>query len=162
MSVCVDVLEWSEARYVAQTIRRTVFIEEQGIPEKLEIDEINDQECVHAVAFVDKRPVGTGRLFRDGHVGRMAVLKEHRSKSIGAKILFALIDRAREMGVSEIRLAAQTSAEKFYIRQVVRFLLCEKLVFEKRDLRENVAKYFLKGKIVVFSFVLMSFLFYFS
>jgi predicted GNAT family N-acyltransferase len=115
LEMLVSVLPWSEARTDAQLVRRFVFIEEQQIPESLELDEAGDSQCWHAIARDGNEPVGTGRLFPDGHVGRMAVVKSHRSKGVGGLILNALIARAREQKIQFVRLGAQVSAEKFYL-----------------------------------------------
>ena len=52
----------------------------------IELDDL-DARCIHAVAFdVDDKPIGTGRLLPDGHIGRMAVVKDWRRRGIGAEI----------------------------------------------------------------------------
>lgn len=116
MAIRVVVLSWNEAKKDAQAVRRSVFIEEQQIPESLEVDEKGDCVCMHAIAWDGDLVVGTGRLFPDGHVGRMAVLKSHRSKGVGGAILKSLVERAKEQNVQFVRLGAQVSAEQFYRR----------------------------------------------
>jgi predicted GNAT family N-acyltransferase len=97
-------------------IRRSVFIEEQNVPEELEWDEI-DERCYHVLAFAaDGAPIGTGRLLLDGHVGRMAVLKEWRGKSVGSAILKMLLVLAQKEGFASVRLHAQTHAVRFYAK----------------------------------------------
>jgi predicted GNAT family N-acyltransferase len=59
--------------------------------------------------------VATGRLLPDGHIGRMAVLKEWRNRGIGGRMLEALIQRARERGDAEVALSAQVHAVPFYL-----------------------------------------------
>ncbi|MBI2295265.1 MAG: GNAT family N-acetyltransferase [Betaproteobacteria bacterium] len=61
-------------------------------------------------------PVGTGRLLRDGRIGRMAVLKEWRGKGAGSALMDHLIGLARKMGFDEVRLHAQTHAAGFYAK----------------------------------------------
>ena len=56
-------------------IRYEVFVDEQKVPEELEIDGL-DNEAKHILAFVDGLPIGTGRILNDGHIGRVAVLKD--------------------------------------------------------------------------------------
>jgi predicted GNAT family N-acyltransferase len=52
----------------------------------------------------------------DGHVGRMAVLPEWRGKGVGTALLSHLIEDAREQGMNQLVLNAQTSACDFYRR----------------------------------------------
>jgi len=111
----VELLSWDEARAHASPIRFTVFVEEQGVPAEIELDE-HDAACVHAVAFEGEKPVGTGRLLPDGHIGRMAVLKEFRSRGVGARMLERLIEKAKERGFPEVALSAQIHAARFYRR----------------------------------------------
>jgi len=111
----VELLSWDEARAHAAPIRFTVFVEEQGVPADIELDE-HDAACVHAVAFDGERAVGTGRLLPDGHIGRMAVLKEARNRGVGALLLGKLLEKAKENGFAEVALSAQIHAARFYRR----------------------------------------------
>lgn len=111
----VELLSWDEARAHAAPIRFTVFVEEQGVPAEIELDE-HDAACVHAVAFDGERAVGTGRLLPDGHIGRMAVLREFRNQGVGAGMLQRLVETAREQGFAEVALSAQIRAANFYRR----------------------------------------------
>jgi predicted GNAT family N-acyltransferase len=110
----IELLSWEKARAHASPIRFTVFVEEQGVPREIELDEY-DPICVHAVVFERGKAVATGRLLPDGHIGRMAVLKERRGRGIGARMLEALIQRARERGDAEVALSAQVHAVPFYL-----------------------------------------------
>jgi len=109
----IELLGWDEARAEAARIRMTVFVEEQQVPPEIEMDE-KDAACVHALAYVEGRAVGTGRLLPDGHIGRMAVLKENRAGGLGGAILACLVAEARRRGMREVVLSAQTHALGFY------------------------------------------------
>jgi len=112
----IELLPWEEAREQASRIRFRVFVEEQGVPREIELDEL-DARCLHAVAFDGKGvPVGTGRLLPDGHIGRMAVLEQRRRQGVGSALLNRLIEAARERGDREILLSAQVHAVDFYRR----------------------------------------------
>ena len=104
---------WTATQQVLRAIRSKVFVEEQGVPPELEMDE-RDAGCVHAVAFLDGKAVGTGRLLPDAHIGRMAVLKECRGQGVGGAILRQLMRAARERHDREIVLSAQVHAVPFY------------------------------------------------
>ena len=101
------------ARALAAPIRFAVFVEEQGVPREIELDEM-DAACIHALAYLDGKAIGTGRLLPDGHIGRMAVLKEWRGHGVGSRILNALVEQARRRGDREVALSAQVHALAFY------------------------------------------------
>jgi len=112
----IELMSWEEAREEARPIRLTVFVEEQRVPVEIEWDE-HDATSVHALAYSPAGgAVATGRLLPDGHIGRMAVLKEWRGKGVGGAILERLIGVACERGDREIELFAQTQALEFYRR----------------------------------------------
>ncbi len=114
--ISIRILPWQSARAEAQRVREAVFVVEQGVPPEIELDEW-DERCDHALAYDSAgRVVGTGRLLPDGHVGRMAVLREVRGQGVGACLLEALIERARSCGMRRVVLNAQTHAVPFYAR----------------------------------------------
>ena len=109
----IELGPWSEAKEEAQRIRLAVFVEEQGVPAELEMDEM-DEHCVHALAFEGKTAVATGRLLPDGHIGRMAVMKPWRGRGVGGALLRRLVQAARERGDEAVLLSAQVHALGFY------------------------------------------------
>jgi len=111
----IELMGWAAACAEASRIRLAVFVEEQRVPPEIEMDE-KDAVCVHALAYAQGRAVGTGRLLPDGHIGRMAVLKESRCLGVGGAILERLVEEARRMGMREVVLSAQTHALGFYRR----------------------------------------------
>ena len=108
---------WTQASQEAFRIRKAVFIDEQGVPEEMELDEF-DAAADHVLAFLGNQCVGTARLVDSGlqsfQIGRMAVLANFRGQGIGLEILKALIDRAKSLGASTLNLHAQVSAIPFY------------------------------------------------
>lgn len=106
-------MSWERARQLASPIRFQVFVREQRVPAEIELDDM-DAPSLHAIAFENEKAIGTGRLLPDGHIGRMAILKEWRRRGIGAAILKALIDAAKRRGDREIALSAQLHAVEFY------------------------------------------------
>jgi predicted GNAT family N-acyltransferase len=112
----LQLMPWPEALPLARAVREKVFIEEQGVPRELEWDEW-DERSDHVVAFdPDSNAIGTARLLPGGRVGRMAVLRPWRRKGVGAALLVALLVVAREKGLNEVALNAQTHAADFYRR----------------------------------------------
>ena len=107
-------MTWEQAQPTAGPLRFAIFVGEQNVPAGIELDD-QDANCVHAIAFdMDGKAIGTGRLLPDGHIGRMAVVKEWRRRGIGAEILEALTGEARKRGHAEVVLSAQLQAMEFY------------------------------------------------
>lgn len=107
---------WQEHKQSLTDVRCQVFVVEQQIPEALELD-AHDPHCHHVlVTDAHRRPVGAGRIKADGHIGRMAVLKDCRGQGVGAAMLVALLEYAREQGHTRVLLHAQISAVPFYAR----------------------------------------------
>jgi len=96
-------------------LRRTVFIDEQQVPEKLEWDD-DDEEALHLLALLDKEPVACARLLPSGRIGRMAVLKHLRGNGIGHQIISELLRQANHQGLLQLTLHAQTQAVGFYLK----------------------------------------------
>jgi len=108
---------WKEDKQSLSEIRIKVFIDEQNVPEELEWDEF-DKDSIHILATDNNnKPIACGRIKTDGHIGRMAVLKEHRNSGIGTGILKALLKCAEDDGTSHVYLHAQTTAIPFYEKQ---------------------------------------------
>jgi predicted GNAT family N-acyltransferase len=107
-----------EEMNIAYQIRREVFIEEQGVPEELEMDEL-DKEAIHVLAYVDGAPAGCGRMLLNGteaKIGRIAVRKSMRGTGIGTGMCKLLIAIAEESGIRAVYVNAQLTAEGFYTR----------------------------------------------
>ncbi|MFD0142267.1 MULTISPECIES: GNAT family N-acetyltransferase [unclassified Streptomyces] len=110
-------------------VRREVFVVEQNVPQEIEYDRY-DETAVHVLAVrEDGLPLGTGRLLHGadalgktggdasvGSLGRLAVSKAARGLGVGAALVRAIEDAARERGLSAVDLHAQTHALGFYER----------------------------------------------
>lgn len=113
---------WSEMMVGARAVRTAVFVQEQAIDEADEWDE-DDATAIHAVASnLAGLPLATGRLIHAGltpghaKIGRMAVLRSTRGVGLGDLVLLALMGQARQLGISQLSLHAQVSAQPFYAR----------------------------------------------
>ncbi|WP_424195905.1 GNAT family N-acetyltransferase [Ampullimonas aquatilis] len=116
--------DWAEA---ASQIRFAVFVDEQGVPADMELDE-EDDTAIHAIIFnADNLPIATARLIAPGRlpvevdipeaaarIGRMAVLSAYRGQGVGAFLLHAMIDAAIVQGWPIQALHAQQYAAGFY------------------------------------------------
>ncbi|WP_344014339.1 GNAT family N-acetyltransferase [Streptomyces thermospinosisporus] len=119
----------SADREACFAVRKEVFVAEQGVPEDIEYDAY-DAGAVHVLAVrEDGTPLGTGRLLHGeaaaaknggdasvGALGRLAVLREARGLGVGAALVRAIEDLARERGLTAVDLHAQTHALGFYER----------------------------------------------
>jgi len=102
----------------AYSIRIQVFVEEQGVPRAIELDD-DDRRAAHFLATVGARSVGTARVVLHrgaAKIGRMAVLKSYRRRGVGAKLLARAIAAARRMKARKIYLHAQVAVSGFYQR----------------------------------------------
>lgn len=100
----------------AKMIRTKVFIEEQGFEN--EFDE-TDKNSIHIVIFESSNPIATCRIYdskeRKSYViGRIAVLKEFRGKSLGNELLKAAEKEIINRGGKAAELSAQVRVSKFY------------------------------------------------
>ncbi len=98
------------------SIRRSVFIEEQEVPESLEWDE-DDNSAKHYLVFYKDKAIAGSRLKPDGQIGRMAVLLNYRNNGIGSALLQFILKNIETTSLNQIFLHAQTTAIKFYERQ---------------------------------------------
>jgi len=115
-------LQTAAEREAVFAIRMTVFVEEQGVPPEEELDAYD----VTASHFLVRRTpdtgpagiVGTARLLDKGHgtgkIGRVAILREHRGKGLGALLMQRVEQDAKAAGYTELILEAQCYAIPFY------------------------------------------------
>ena len=110
----ISIVSWYDKQAELYSIRRAVFIEEQNVPESIELDG-RDPDCFHVLAS-DKngRPVGTARMDNKGKIGRMAVLQDHRRRGIGRKMIQALMDYGRKNSITDFHVSSQITAIGFY------------------------------------------------
>jgi predicted GNAT family N-acyltransferase len=110
----------------AMAIRRTVFVEEQGIPEAEEYD-ARDAEAEHLLVIDEDglTPIATCRVFVDdgqgdggatARLGRLAVLPRARRRGLASRMIEACEERARAAGAARMVLDAQVSAMPLYER----------------------------------------------
>lgn len=112
----IKIVDFRTNHLELEKIRTAVFIEEQKVPPELEWDEF-DKEAIHFLAYYDNKPVATARLLKDGHIGRMAVLKDYRNRKIGKNMLKYVLKTAKMKSLKTIELSAQKHAVDFYIKQ---------------------------------------------
>ncbi|WP_432357744.1 GNAT family N-acetyltransferase [Sporosarcina sp. UB5] len=113
----VKIAQSDREREDAYDVRKKVFVEEQGVPISLEIDEY-DKTAAHFIVYNDEKPIGAGRIREIGpgigKVERVCVLKELRGKHLGNLIMHELEKYAKLVGMTKVVLNAQSYAVPFY------------------------------------------------
>jgi predicted GNAT family N-acyltransferase len=94
-------------------VRTSVFVNEQGIDSTIDFDGLDDLAS-HVLIYSCYNVIATGRILDDGHIGRIAVLKQYRKKGAGTKVMQALIKTAEEQAYSRVYLGSQVHAVGFY------------------------------------------------
>ena len=101
----------------ALSIRRQVFVKEQGVPDEIVTDG-RDPEALHIVVKEADKVIGTARIMfsekRCAKLERMAVLKDYRSRGIGREIVSFFTKEMRKRGIKQAVLHAQHRAAGFY------------------------------------------------
>lgn len=111
----VRVADWHRDNADLRRIREAVFMAEQAVPPELEWDD-DDATAVHFLAEEGDFAIGTARLLPDGHIGRVAVLKDWRGLKVGDALMRAAITEAERRGLRQQALSAQVHATAFYER----------------------------------------------
>ncbi|MEU0392963.1 GNAT family N-acetyltransferase [Streptomyces sp. NPDC006208] len=129
--VVVRVATGPADREACFSVRKEVFVAEQNVPQEIEYDahDAPDADTVHVLAVGPDGPLGTGRLLHGpaaagktggdtsvGSLGRLAVTRAARGLGVGAALVRAIEDAARERGLAAVDLYAQTQATGFYER----------------------------------------------
>lgn len=118
MAISVKIVSDSKGIEDAYTVRKKVFVEEQGVPLNLELDEF-DQEATHFVIYNEQDlPIGAGRMRgvpnAHGKIERICILSEYRGKHLGNLIMNTLEEHARKHSMKKLLLNAQSYAVPFY------------------------------------------------
>ena len=116
----IEIGDWAALGTDAVALRTEVFAHEQGIALNL-MSDAADAAAIHAVASNGLgQAVATGRLIRHddavSQIGRLAVHRALRGSGVGARVLQALVDAAKQRGDAEVMLHAQRGTLGFYER----------------------------------------------
>lgn len=113
----VNEVNWQDAAGELSLVREKVFIAEQRVPKRIELDG-RDCECLHVLARLeDDTIIGTGRMLPNGHIGHIAVLLPYRGLGVGKAVLEKLLDVARAHHQSMVYLDCELEAVPFYESQ---------------------------------------------
>ena len=105
-----------------QKLRKEVFVDEQGVPFKMEFDAQDEMESTwHVGAFVQNEIIGTMRLLfpKKGLmiIGRLTVKKDFRNNGVCRRLLHYAEKQARSQNIQLIQLSAQVQAMSFYEKE---------------------------------------------
>ncbi|RFU63077.1 GNAT family N-acetyltransferase [Bacillus sp. V59.32b] len=112
----VIIAKTEQERKDAYFIRTKVFIDEQHVPAREEIDQY-EEDATHFVLYDADNPIGAGRfrvLDGIGKVERICVISSSRQKGAGVKIMKAIEEFAISTDIKKLKLNAQTHAIPFY------------------------------------------------
>ena len=140
----VQIGPYSENPEAIRSIRNKVFVEEQGVPEALEVDGL-DGNCIHILVWDRESSIATGRMTPDGHIGRVAVMKNSRGCGVGKLVMNSLIQYASEQHYERVWLSAQCHAVGFY--ESLGFVAYGK-IFQEAGIAHIKMEKFLSGHLI--------------
>ena len=99
-------------------LRHEVFVEEQGVPVELEIDEHDRDDALHFIVLSKGEAVGAGRVVTQDNtakIGRLVVSQQCRGEGLGRALVERILEHICALSaVDTAVLDAQTQATRFY------------------------------------------------
>ncbi len=115
--VNIKIVSSPEEQALARTIRRQVFVDEQGIPAEIEEDGLNEI-AVHVLLSIENKPIGTARICltdnNDGEIARVAIITEYRGRGYAGLLLEELELLAVRKKLKRVFLHPHHYLERFY------------------------------------------------
>lgn len=109
---------YSQLANLAFTLRREVFMLEQGVPHADEYDD-KDKDATHLVTVWEGEVVATLRILwlpEHAKIGRFAVRRSLRNQGVGSRLFAAALEWIRQRGGERVGLEAQIDRVAFYER----------------------------------------------
>ncbi len=117
MAYQVKLVNWQKDQAQVKQLRQKVYVFEWRIPEHLEFDQ-QDSLASHVLVHDDSddtiTPVATGRLTRDGEIGRIAVQRKFRCPDVYNALIDALVKEAKRQKLKKIKIQCQLDAIEEY------------------------------------------------
>jgi predicted GNAT family N-acyltransferase len=99
-------------------VRMQVFVLERGLAIDDEFDQADRDGTTYAVIFAGDQPVATGRYLpidaEQALLTRIATLAAYRGQHLGAQVIQALEDQARQDGKQTLIIHSELTAKGFY------------------------------------------------
>ena len=103
---------WQEQEALLRKVRYQVFVCELRVNSRDEFDRA-DPNAWHMLAFNENhKPIATGRLSRNGEIGRIAVLINYRDLGIGSEITRCLLRLAQFHQIDDVSLCPELDWQK--------------------------------------------------
>ena len=97
-----------------RAVREAVFVVVENANDGVGLDTV-DADCFHFIARDNQhQAIGIARLAPDKAIECMAVLEAWRDQGVGKALVLALIDKARKLGWTEVKLNATADVIGFY------------------------------------------------
>lgn len=113
----VKIAETPAEKEQAFEVRRKVFVEEQGVPLHIEMDEYDDS-ATHFVGYNLEQPIAAARIRETesgiGKIERVCVLPEYRGQHVGVLMMNEMEVHAKTAGLFTLKLNSQSYAIPFY------------------------------------------------
>lgn len=113
----VKLVTTEDDRNRAFSLRKEVFVKEQGVPLSLELDE-HDETAIHFIVNDGDQTIAAARLReiepKVGKVERVCVLSDYRGKRLGVLIMDTVEKHANALDFKNLKLNAQSYAVPFY------------------------------------------------
>jgi len=106
----------SEEFEEAIEIRYNELFKDKNLPKSITVDDL-DKTSIHCIAKYGEQVIGYGRLSIDGDKGKisqMAVKKEYQKKGVGRKIVLTIVEKAKELKIPHLYMAARVHVIGFY------------------------------------------------
>ncbi|MEW4564024.1 GNAT family N-acetyltransferase [Bremerella sp. JC770] len=107
---------FSDLANLAFTLRREVFVTEQGVPAEEELDAF-DLTADHYVLIKDGNVVATTRVLHKeegGKLSRFAVRRSERGHGVGGRLLAFVLADLKAKGMPRVFMSAQSDKIGFY------------------------------------------------
>ncbi|MEW9796676.1 GNAT family N-acetyltransferase [Alteromonas sp. CYL-A6] len=114
MAFHIENVDWKSGQHRLKQLREKVFVIEWHLPQEAEFDE-HDSSAYHVLISDEKnQPIATGRLTRDGDIGRIAVSHRYRNLAMYKKLFGALVAIARKQNVAELKVTCDLDSVRYH------------------------------------------------
>ncbi|RYG03781.1 MAG: GNAT family N-acetyltransferase [Chitinophagaceae bacterium] len=122
MTYAINPTTWRTDKASLMFIREQVFVQEQCVPVVDEWDDKDETATHFLVRTTEGNPIACARLLIENgagknlfHIGRVAVLAEHRKHGVGRNLMKDVISYCKALHINyKIYLHAQLSRQHFY------------------------------------------------